>query len=205
MDTIVLHYNNGSHENPCRKPGARDTSKVTNHLIKKNQHNEKYVDENPIDEDGELKDQDDNHDDKDPEGNGDNKEDEGRNSRQTQETSDKLAAKIESGNVAPDENILDEPTPRENNTMKKENAKDPRTSDPTRDKGKGVIREPRKKTAPTAPWNNMNLVNQPLQKRRQLMLQRKVSQLIHEAELRGAIGLVLRYKGLLYEDRKIAL
>uniref|UniRef100_A0A803QJD8 Uncharacterized protein n=1 Tax=Cannabis sativa TaxID=3483 RepID=A0A803QJD8_CANSA len=76
------------------------------------------------------------------------------------ETLARLEASIESGNVAPDENILDEHAPWENNTTKKTNSIDPETSDHARDKGKGVIGGPGQKAAPTAPWNNMNTHNQ---------------------------------------------
>uniref|UniRef100_A0A803PHN1 Uncharacterized protein n=1 Tax=Cannabis sativa TaxID=3483 RepID=A0A803PHN1_CANSA len=54
-----------------------DTSEVTSCPTKKTQHNEKYVDENPINEEGNSEEQDDDPEDDDLEGDGDNKEEEG--------------------------------------------------------------------------------------------------------------------------------
>uniref|UniRef100_A0A803NT73 Uncharacterized protein n=1 Tax=Cannabis sativa TaxID=3483 RepID=A0A803NT73_CANSA len=67
----------------------------------------------------------------------------------------KLQTQIKLEDEDLEENDLEEPT-LENNTTKKANLTDPGTSDPTRDKGKGFMKEPAKKTALNSPRFNKN-------------------------------------------------
>uniref|UniRef100_A0A803PHP8 Uncharacterized protein n=1 Tax=Cannabis sativa TaxID=3483 RepID=A0A803PHP8_CANSA len=87
-------------------------------------------------------------------------------SHQMQETLARLKAEFEPENVVSDEDISYDPTPQDNNTTKRMDLKDLRAFDPNKGEGKGVMREPPRKTAPTAPHNNTNDVGQPLHKKK---------------------------------------